>query len=248
MEMPSANLVRLARYRRGLSVAAGSENCALEQQCVGVRIQGSIIVTRESKQPYKMSFAVGGLNLSESIEVARIYLSSSNWDDTLVLAMTDGVTSLPKAASRRRTLREIVNRISMLSLDELTFLIKEADRTEQQALLWLASCRAYRFVREFAIEVLQDRFLAFQFDLPLESFDILYDAKAEWHEELERISRSTRQKLRQVLFRMMREAEIISKDNRIQHAYVSTRLKIMIEARDPDELSYFPGLSAGAVQ
>jgi predicted exporter len=65
----------------------------------------------------------------------------------------EGANSLPKAASQRRTLREISNRISTLTQDELDFFIAEADRAEQQALLWLATCRAYRFVREFAVEV-----------------------------------------------------------------------------------------------
>jgi len=203
-------------------------------------------MTRPSTQSYKMSFAVGGLNLNESVEVARLHLSSLSWDDTLAQAMADEVTSLPKVASRRRTLREIYNRISTFSPDELSFFVCDADRSERQALLWIASCRAYRFVREFATEVLQDRFLSYQLDLPLESFDMLYDAKAEWHEELEGLSRSTRLKLRQVLFRIMREAGIISQENRIQHAYLTARLKAMIEAGDPVELSYFPGLSAEA--
>lgn len=203
-------------------------------------------MTRPSTQSYKMSFAVGGLNLNESVEVARLHLSSQSWDDTLAQAMADEVTSLPKVASRRRTLREIYNRVSTFSPDELSFFVYDADRTERQALLWIASCRAYRFVREFATEVLQDRFLSYQLDLPLESFDMLYDAKAEWHEDLEGLSRSTRLKLRQVLFRIMREAGIISQENRIQHAYLTARLKAMIEAGDPVELSYFPGLSAEA--
>lgn len=198
---------------------------------------------RPEQQPYKMSFAVGGLALTESIEVARLRLSAPNWDDTIVLAMADGVTSLPKAASRRRTLREIINRLSELDLEELAFFVDEADRTEQQALLWLASCRAYRFMREFAVEVLQERFLSYQLDLPLESFDILLEAKAEWNEGLANISRSTQLKLRQVMFRMMREASVISDDQQIQRGYVTTRLKSMITARNPAELAYFPGLA-----
>lgn len=205
-------------------------------------------MTRWEQQPYKMSFAVGGLLLNESVEVARLHDPSATWQTTLLRALDKGVTSLPKAASRRRTLREIVNRVSTLSAAEIAYLAQEADRTEQQALLWLATCRAYRFVREFAVEVLQDRFLSYQLDLPLESFDVLFDAKAEWSEELTGISRSTRLKLRQVLFRMMREAGILSDANRIQQAYVPVRLKELIVAHNPGELSLFPGMSTGGVQ
>jgi len=193
-------------------------------------------------QPYKMSFAVGGLLLNESVEVARMHAPSETWDATLRRALEEGVTSLPKAASRRRTLREIVNRISTLDAEELDFLVEGTDRQDQQALLWLATCRAYRFVREFATEVIHERFLSFQLDLPLESFDILFAAKAEWDEGLAGISPMTRAKLRQVLFRMMREASVISDDNRILSAYVSPRLKAVLAEKSPGDLSVFPGL------
>lgn len=90
-----------------------------------------------------------------------------------------------------RTLREICNRLAALTDDERDFFLHEADRGDQLALLWLAACRAYRFVREFAVEVLRERYLSFQLDLPLESFDMLFAAKAEWDEGLAKISPST---------------------------------------------------------
>ena len=200
-------------------------------------------MTGADLQPYKMSFAVGGLLLNESVEVARMHAPSEAWDATLRRALEGGVTSLPKAASRRRTLREIVNRISTLSDEELGYLVQVADRQDQQALLWLATCRAYRFVREFATEVIHERFLSFQLDLPLESFDVLFAAKAEWDEGLAGISPTTRAKLRQVLFRMMREANVISDDNRILSAYVTPRLKAILAEKSPRDLVVFPGLS-----
>jgi len=200
-------------------------------------------VTFQEQQPYKMSFAVGGLLLNESVDVARLHRPSETWEATLRRALEEGVTSLPKAASRRRTLREIVNRVSMLTAVEIAFLVEEADRAEQQSLLWLATCRAYRFVREFATEVLRERYLSFQLDLPLESFDILFAAKSEWDEGLAKISPSTRAKLRQVLFRIMREAHVISDDNRILSAYVSPRLKVLLDEQSPRYLVLFPGLA-----
>ncbi len=196
-------------------------------------------------QPYKMSFVTGGLLLNESIEVARMHEPTETWEATIQRALEVGVSTLPKAASRRRTLREIVNRISTLHDEELRYLVEGADRQDQQALLWLATCRAYRFVREFATEVIQERFLSFQHDLPLESFDVLFEAKAEWDEGLAGISATTRAKLRQVLFRMMREANIINEEGRILSAYISLGLKAMLSRNHPGDLSVFPGLTFG---
>ncbi len=195
-----------------------------------------------ARQDYKMSFSTGGLFLNESLEVARLHEDGEAWEDTILRAMEEGTTSLPKSASNRRSLREISNRLLTLTNEERAYLLEEADRSEQQALLWIATCRAYRFVREFAVEVVRERYLSYQLDLPLESFDILFEAKAEWDEGLAGLSRSTRLKLRQIMFRMMREAGIISEDDRIQTAIVSTRLKHMIEDHNPGELAFFPSV------
>jgi hypothetical protein len=189
-----------------------------------------------------MSFSTGGLFLNESLEFARLHEDGEAWEDTILRAMEEGTTSLPKSASNRRSLREISNRLLTLTDEERAYLVEEADRSEQQAMLWIATCRAYRFVREFAVEVVRERYLSYQLDLPLESFDILFEAKAEWDEGLAGLSRSTRLKLRQIMFRMMREAGIISEDDRIQTAIISTRLKHMIEDHNPGELAFFPSV------
>ena len=194
------------------------------------------------RQDYKMSFSTGGLFLNESLEVARLHIEGEPWENTILRAMDEGATSLPKSASNRRSLREISNRLLTLTAEERSFFLDEADRTDKQALLWIATCRAYRFVREFAVEVVRERYLSYQLDLPLESFDILLAAKAEWDEGLAGLSRSTQLKLRQIMFRMMREAGIISEDRRIQTAILSTYLKNMIEEKNPGELAVFPSV------
>jgi hypothetical protein len=199
-------------------------------------------MSTSAKQDYKMSFSSGGLFMNESLEVARLHVEGEPWEQTILRAMDEGTTSLPKSASNRRTLREISNRLLTLSVAERVYLIEEADRSERQALLWVATCRAYRFIREFAVEVIRERYLSYQLTLPLESFDILFEAKAEWDEGLAKLSRSTQLKLRQIMFRMMREAGIISDDYRIQTAILSTRLKNMIEEQNLGELAIFPSI------
>jgi len=197
---------------------------------------------KKNKTPYKLSFSTGGLLLTESVELARYRRRDEPWDDVIVRAIADAVAHGNKAATLRRSLREIVNRLSMLSMDELDYLIASDDRTEHQALLWLAACRAYRFVAEFAVQVVRERYLSYRLDLPIESFDIFWDEKAEWNAELNDISTSTRLKLRQVMFRMMREAAIITGDGTIQTAYLTPAVRTLIEQTKPTELLLFPGI------
>ena len=189
-----------------------------------------------------MSFAVGGLHLNESIDIARVRITAESWEQTLERVIDAGVGSLPKAASRRRSLREIIVRISTLSPNELEFLVADADRSEQQALLWIATCRAYRFVHEFTTEVIRERALSLKLDLPLETFDVFFAGKAEWDERLAAITPATRAKLRQILFRIMREAGIVSDSYRILAPTVSRCVRSVLEVQSPQDLDLFPGL------
>ncbi|RWD60919.1 MAG: DUF1819 family protein [Mesorhizobium sp.] len=186
-----------------------------------------------------MSFGTGGLFINESVAVARLHVRGEDWDSTAVAAQQSGAFPVRKASSARRSIREIVNRLRQLSADELALFI-DGERSEQAALLWLA-CRAYRFIGEFAVEVLNERFLSLRTDLTYDDFNTFLAAKAEWSLKLASLSSTTRAKLRAVLFRLMREAGILSPDDRILGAMLSRRVLIMISASNPDELQFFPG-------
>ena len=192
------------------------------------------------EQPYLMSFGTGGLYINESVAIARLHAAGDDWEATVIDAQGTGAFPVRKGSSARRSIREIVNRLKRLSSDELALLI-ESGRSEQAALLWLAACRAYRFIAEFAVEVISDRFLSLRTTLTYDDFDAFLSAKEEWSPKLAALSVSTRAKLRAVLFRLMREAEILSQDNRILEAMLSPRVLAAIQTGNPDELRYFPG-------
>lgn len=179
----------------------------------------------------------------ESVELARLYTQNKSWKQTIEKAAHDRTTSLPKAASNRRTIREIVHRLSSLTETELWFLAQKADRPEQEALLWLATCRAYQFVGEFAIEVVRERFQTHRPDLPLDTFDYFFENKAEWVPDLSAISPTTRRKLRQILFRILRESGLIDSSNKIRTFYLSPRLHALIANNKPNDLQFYPGTS-----
>jgi hypothetical protein len=193
------------------------------------------------QQNYKMSFSTGGLFINESVEVAKLHQPGEPWRETLERALTDRTMTQPKIASNRRSLREITTRLEMLSEDDVEFLIY-ADREDQVALLWVATCRAYRFVREFAVETIHERYLSGKSDLPVEIFENFFDHRAEWNEVIANISKSTRMRLRQVLFKILREANIISEENQIHSALLSTRFIGHLAGKNKDELRFFPGV------
>jgi len=62
------------------------------------------------------------------------------------------------------------------------------------------------------------------YSLSDQDYTVFFDTKAEWHEELENLKDSTKKKLKQVLFRTLREAEITSSDNIIIPSILSKRI------------------------
>jgi len=195
----------------------------------------------DSVPNYRMSFSVGGLMLNESLVIADAYHPGETWARARDRLLTHGVSSLPKLASQIRALREVYDRIGHLSDAERDYLSAEADRAEQQAMVWLAVCRTYRFIYEFAVEVISERYQSWRLDLGHEVFDRFLAEKAESDPGLAELSASTCAKLRQVLFRILREAGLRSVEGRIQPIWLSGRMKRLIEENNPADLRVFPG-------
>lgn len=190
---------------------------------------------------YRMSFSVGGLMLNESLVIAQAYQPGESWASARERLLAQGASSLPKLASQTRALREVYDRIGYLSDAERQYLSDDADRAEQQAMMWLAICRTYRFVYEFAVEVMGERYQSWRLDLGLEVFDRFLAEKAERDPGLAELSSSTCAKLRQVLFRILRETGLRSVEGRIQPIWLSGRMKRLIGENNPADLRIFPG-------
>ncbi len=192
-----------------------------------------------SQQKYSMSFTTGNLFQRESVQLAQLYLELNDWRAVRATVLSQNLLQARTESTARRLYNEIVSRLKTLSNIELTYLLR-ASGQEVGYLLWLAVCRRYQFIAEFAVEVLRERYLTLKIDLPPAEFESFFDRKAEWHSELERIRPSTRIKLRQVVFHILREAGLLTRDNTILAAMLSTELVSVIEQEDHRDLFCFP--------
>jgi len=188
---------------------------------------------------YIMAFTTGGLFLRESVLAAELYMSIRDWDSVKNEIQEKNHFQSRTAAALCRVTREILKRMRTLSDIEIGFLL-DAARSDQQALLWIAVCRRYSFIAEFAIEVIRENYLSLNYNLTYEDFDWFFNKKADWYSELEELTLSTRKKLRQVLFRILSEADLLSSDNKITPLLFSSRFIELILKADSQELSYFP--------
>ena len=190
-------------------------------------------------EQYSMSFTAGALFHQESVSVAELYLKQGDWNKVRDEAIARNLLQARTTNSARRICREICPRLQQLNKDELAVL-GAGDHQEQAYLLWLAVCRRYRFIYDFSVEVIRERLLTLRYELSYDDYDAFFNAKMEWHEELESITATTRNKLRQVMFKMLREAALLNTDNAIVPALLSARLMNVISSHRQQDLRVFP--------
>lgn len=201
----------------------------------------------QTQNPYKLSFTTGGLFILESAEIAALRLEAGYWKQVREDIAGKDLLTLPKAVSKQRSLREILFRLESLSDEELRFLAEADDPLDRNAVCWLAVCRSYRLIEEFILEVVQERFVSYRLELPPWTFDSFFEQKSEWDERLAQTRTSTRRKLQQVLFRMMREAKLLDDKSNIQAPFLSESFKRLIADNNKNDLRFYPGQSARGV-
>jgi hypothetical protein len=188
---------------------------------------------------YGMSFTTGSLFHRESVELAALYLDLGDWNAVRDKVIAENILQTRTLNTLKRVCREVISRLRTLSPSELGFLV-EGSHQEQAYLLWLAVCRRYRLIADFAVEVLRERYITLKSDLTHEDFDAFFNRKSEWHLELDEITSATRGKLRQVLFRMLREADLLATHHIIHAAMLSPRLLELFQQGTHRDVLYFP--------
>jgi len=186
-----------------------------------------------------MSFTTGGLFLHESVKLAVLYLELEDWNSVRKRAVAENLLQTRTVATLKRVCREVISRLKTLSPVELE-LVTDGGHQEQAYLLWLAVCRRYTFIADFAVEVLRERYITLKTVVSYEDYDSFFNQKSEWHSELDEIRPTTRNKLRQVLFKMLREADLLANDNMINAAMLSPRLRDVIYVGRKRDILYFP--------
>lgn len=196
-----------------------------------------------SNERYIMSFTTGNLYHRESVKLAALYLDLGDWNSVHDKVISENLLQTRTLNTQKRVYIEVVSRLKTLNPAELEFLV-EASHQEQAYLLWLAVCRRYRFIADFAVEVIRERYITLKTDLPPEDFNSFLYRKSEWHSELDAISAASRIKLRQVLFKILKDADILSANNMINAAMLTPRLLELIHQGNRNEVLYFPAFES----
>jgi hypothetical protein len=192
-----------------------------------------------NKKKYKLSFTGVSLALSESVIVAEIYLQIRDWKAVEQKVKRENLIKARTKSSVQRVYQEIWPRLSLLT-DEVLEVLVESTPQEQKYILWYAICQRYNYIREFAVEVVHEKYLRLDYELTDFDYDAFYNRKADWHPELDQLKESTRDKIKPRIFWMLREAGLISDDNMIIPANLSGRVIDVIADSSLSSLQIFP--------
>ena len=192
---------------------------------------------------YSMSFTTGTLFHQESVKLAVLFLESHDWNLVRNIVLSENLLQFRTVNTSKRVFREVRSRLKTLNEDELDLLI-HGSLQEQGYLLWLAVCRRYKFIADFAVEILREKYISLKVVLEYEDFDFFFNKKSEWHEELDQTKPATKMKSRQVLFKMLREADLLTSNNIINAAMLSPRFLKAISQENYQDILVFPAFDS----
>lgn len=213
---------------------------------------------------YRLSFTVGGLLAEQGRTVAGLMvgdtavaaavdtLPSADRDDDAFApaellesvrryAVAENVLQIRTHAAGVRIVNEVVKRLSALTMGELRC-IADADmlQSDRRALMWVAMCRYYALVGEFAQEVLREHFLIGTTTITYGDYEHFMLGKAMWHPEIDDLSTSTSAKLRSNVFKAMAEAGLVNRTDDTIIPSLLSREVAGILMRRPESFGFFP--------
>ena len=185
-----------------------------------------------------MSFTSGGLLEKESLTFINAYFQTNSWDLASKNIKEKNLFQYRSLVATNRILQELKSRFSYLNKDALN-LIASGFSNETQQILWFAICQKHSFILDFMKEVVREKYFMGQFELTNYDFDAFYNKKMLQYESLEKITDNSRAKLKQVLFKMLREVGILNNQNRIQAVIPTANVVRVINSQSPEYLCIF---------
>lgn len=195
-----------------------------------------------SATEYSLGFTTGAALIQETVLVAKLFAEHREWGKVREIVLTKNSLQTRTLSSSKKLYGEVSRRLKRLNDDQLN-LIENGSGSQVKALVWLGICRQYKLIRDFAIEVIIQQYEASRMQLTHDDYNSFFNNKAEWHENLDRSSRQTKAKARQVVFKMMIECGLLNDDREIQPFILDEKLAQVIATNRPDDLRLFPGMS-----
>lgn len=156
------------------------------------------------KQPYRFSMTAASLAIDEFIILANRLIKVDF--DYERLSYQD--INKERAITGKRKFSEQLLRLKQMSKEEILFLL-ETNTSNQRLLVFLASVRLYRFLREFVVEVILQKIAVHDYQLSERDMNsFMYDKSVD-HNEIMNLSEQTKEKVKQVILKLLEQAGLI---------------------------------------
>ncbi|WP_010607322.1 DUF1819 family protein [Pseudoalteromonas maricaloris] len=187
----------------------------------------------------KLSLTLRPAMIHENLIIAEEYNKFKDWTQVRDEVISGNLLQSRTDSTLKTIYGEVSKRLKNLTDEELALMI-ESD-ADVKHLVWLAICRQYLFTYQFAVEVLSEYYDRSRYQLYSEDYDAFLNAKAEWHSNLDNITQKSRYKSQQIMFKMLVECGLITKEKEILNQQLSPKLRELISKKNIDDLRLFPG-------
>ena len=193
------------------------------------------------EQTYNLTFTAGTLLMNETCAVAEAYLESGrDWETTKERAFKENLMEKEKVTTNKRFFSLVRQRIEALNEAEQELLVNGSNAV-RRLLLLLAICKAHQLIFDFIAVNVRDCFYNMCEKVTHATFNEFFNEKKYVHPELEAITDLTVSKIRQVIFRILEQAELIEsvETGILQRPYLPEKVERMIVEDDPKWLAIY---------
>lgn len=191
---------------------------------------------------YCLSMSGSSVRRPDTLATARLYLESRDWPTTRKKVVEENLYQLNAESSRKRVAGELLKRLQTLSDDEIEFLVNSYG-DDQSAMLWVAVCRTYEYVRDLSASVIRGRYESGIPTYTEGAYEAFFEEQLATHEELERLTPASRKKMRNQVFRMLVECGLVSEEGDITPIHPSPDFARALDQGHQDDLDLFPGVT-----
>ncbi|MBQ6502298.1 MAG: DUF1819 family protein [Flexilinea sp.] len=192
-----------------------------------------------SVNEYSMSFTAASLLPAESLALADAYAETRDWERTKEQALRENLIQKRSYSSIKRQVPELIKRLTNLSDPQIEQLVSANDH-EQKYILWLAVCKTYPFLKEFAQEIMYEHYHAFNNCITPADVRAFFDSKAIIHPRLQDLSVETQKKVISETMTLLRQSGLISEKNEILPLFMTAALEVCLSEEDEEYRRIYP--------
>ncbi|HOY84016.1 MAG TPA: DUF1819 family protein [Candidatus Syntrophosphaera sp.] len=190
---------------------------------------------------FNLGFTSAAFLFRDSVLLAKLHLGLGDWNMVREKVLSENLLQIRTIAAQKRIYSETYTRLKALSKDALE-VIANGERDDKVHMIWYAICKKYALIRDFSVQVLSPKVKINARDLSEADFNVYFNNLAISHDELNRISISSRAKLTKNLFRMLHSAGVIDSEGKLCPISISQSVRQIVLEDNDIPLEIYPGI------